>query len=106
VGWDSSVGIVTGYGMDGPGDRIPVGARFSSTVLTGPGGPPNHLYNGNQVFPGSKERPGPDADPSPPSTAVVKKEYSYTSTLLMGRTAYTEPQCLTRVHFTYFYLIT
>jgi len=27
-----------------------------------------------QVFPGGKERPERDADPSPPSTAVVMKE--------------------------------
>ena len=32
--------------------------------------------------------------PSPPSSAVVKKEYSYTSTPPIGRTASTEPQCL------------
>jgi len=31
---------------------------------------------------------------SPPSSAVAKKEYSSTSTPLMGRTACTEPQCL------------
>ena len=31
-------------------------------------------YNGHRVFPGGKERPGRDADPSPPSSAVVKKE--------------------------------
>ena len=39
---------------------------------------------------------GRDADPSPPSSAVVKKEYSYTSTPPMGRTACTEPQCLSK----------
>ena len=32
------------------------------------------LYNGNRIFPGRKERPGRYADPSPPSTAMVKKE--------------------------------
>jgi hypothetical protein len=35
-----------------------------------------------RVSPGGKERPGRDADPSPPSTFP------------MGRTACTEPQCL------------
>jgi hypothetical protein len=49
---------------------------------------------GTGSFPGVKEQPGRDADPSPPSCAVVKKGYSYTSTPLMGRTACTEPQCL------------
>ena len=49
---------------------------------------------GTVSFPGGKERPGRDADPSPPSSAVVKKGYSYTSTPPTGRTACPEPQCL------------
>jgi len=32
------------------------------------------LYNGYRVFLGGKERPGREADHSPPSSAVVKKE--------------------------------
>jgi hypothetical protein len=32
------------------------------------------LYNGYRVFPGGKERPGRDADPSHPSSAVVMNE--------------------------------
>jgi hypothetical protein len=46
------------------------------------------------VSPGGKEWPGRHADPSPASNAMVMKEYSYTSTLTMGRTACAEPQCL------------
>jgi len=54
-----------------------------------------------------KERPGCDADPSPPSCAVIKKEKSYTSTPLMGRTACTEPQCLYKgALYLYLYLLT
>ena len=30
VGRDSSVGMATGYGLYGPGNRIPVGSRFST----------------------------------------------------------------------------
>ena len=48
---------------------------------------------GTGSFPGVKTA-GRDADPSPPSNAVIKKEWSYTSTPPMGRTACTEPQCL------------
>ena len=59
-----------------------------------PWGPPSLLYNGYRVFPGDKERPGRDADLSPPSSAEAMKEWSYTSTPPMGRTACTEPQCL------------
>jgi len=69
-----------------------------------PWGPPSLLYNGYRVFPGCKERPGRDADPSPPSSAVVMKEWSCTSTPPMGRTACTEPQCLYKgALYLYFY---
>ena len=57
------------------GDRIPVRGRdFSAPVQTGPGALASLLYNGYRVFLGGKERPGRDADPSPPSSAVVMKE--------------------------------
>jgi len=53
------------------GDRIPVGgARLSRTCPDRPWGPPRLLYNGYRLFPGGKEWPGRDADPSPPSSAV------------------------------------
>ena len=66
----SSVGIVTGYGLDGPGSNSGGGARFSAPVQTGSGAHPASCTIGT-VFPGGKERPGCDADPSPPSSAVV-----------------------------------
>jgi hypothetical protein len=47
-----------------------VEARFSAPVQTGPGAHPASLYNWYRVFPGGKERPGRDAGPSPPSSAV------------------------------------
>jgi hypothetical protein len=50
------------------------GARFSAPVQTGPGAQPASCTMGTGVFPGGKERPVRDADPSPPSSAVVKKE--------------------------------
>jgi hypothetical protein len=55
-------------------DRIPVGGEIFRTCPGQPWGPPSLLYNGYQVFPEGKERPGRDADPSPPSSAVVMKE--------------------------------
>ena len=75
-------------------DRIPVGGEFFCTCPDRPWGPPSLLYNGYRVFPGGKERPGRDADPSSPSSTAVMKGYSYTSTPPMGRTACTQPQCL------------
>ena len=70
----SSVVIATGYGLDDRGDRIPVGCEIFRTCPDLPWGPPSLLYNGYRVFPGGKEWPGREADPSPPSSAVVKKE--------------------------------
>ena len=69
----SSVGIATGYGMDRPGSN-PGGSEIFRTSPDRPWGPPSLLYNGNRVFPGGKERPGRDADLSPPSSAVVMKD--------------------------------
>jgi hypothetical protein len=40
VGRDSSVGLAIRYGLEGPEDRISVGARFSAPVQTGPGAHP------------------------------------------------------------------
>ena len=52
------------------GDRIPVGARFFAPDKTGPGAHPPSYRMGTGSFPGGKERPGRDADPSHPSSAV------------------------------------
>jgi len=68
----SVVGIATGYRLGGPGIESWWGRDFP--YLSRPAlGPTSLLYNGYQVFPGGKERPGRDADPSPPSSAVVMK---------------------------------
>ena len=69
----SIVGIETGYGLDGPviesrweGRDFP---HLSRPAL-GPTQPPVQWVPGLSR---GKERPGRDADPSPPSSAVVKK---------------------------------
>ena len=68
----SSVGIAIGYGLDGPGIESPGGRDFPhlSRPALGTTQPSVQwvlgLYRG-------KERPGRDADPSPPSSAVVMK---------------------------------
>ena len=67
----SSVGIATGYGLDGPETESRWGGgEIFRTCPDRPWGPPSLLYNGYWVFPGGKERPGRDADPSPPSSTV------------------------------------
>jgi len=69
----SSVGKANGYGLDGPGIESRWGQIFR-TCPDRPWAPPSLLYNGYRVFLGCTERPRRDADPSPPSSAVVKKE--------------------------------
>jgi len=51
-----------------------MGTRFSTVVQTGPGAHPASCTMGTGSFPGGIEGPGRDADPSSPSSAVVKKE--------------------------------
>jgi len=48
----------------------PVGGEIFRTCPDRPCSPPSLLYNGYRVFPGGKQRPGRDADLSPPSSAV------------------------------------
>ena len=52
-GRDSSVGIATCYGLDGPGIESRWGTRFSAPAQTGPGAT-QPLYNGYRFFPGGK----------------------------------------------------
>jgi hypothetical protein len=55
---------------------------------------------GTGSFPGGKERPGRDADPSPPSSAVVMKGKSYISIPLWAVRPVDSLSACTRVHFT------
>jgi hypothetical protein len=70
---DSSVGIATGYRLDGrssiPGrDKIFSSPQRPDRLW----GPPSLLFNGYRgSFPGVKQ-PGPEADHSPPSSTEVK----------------------------------
>ena len=54
-GCDSSVGIATHYGLDGPGIESRWGARFSAPVQTGPGAHPASYTTGTGSFPGIKQ---------------------------------------------------
>ena len=94
--------LATGWTIRGSN---PGGGQIFRTCPDRPWGPPSLLYNAHRVFPGGKERPGRDADPSPPSSAVVMKEQSYTSTPSTGHTACTEPQCLYKGALYLFYLL-
>ena len=80
-GLDSSVGIATRYGLDGPGNRIPVGARFFARVETCPGAHPSSYTMGTESFLGVK-RPGRGVDHPPLYSSEVKERvvlYLYSS---------------------------
>ena len=72
-GRDSSVGIATRYGQDGPGIESRWEARFSAPVQTGPGVHPASCTMGTRSSPGVK-RPGRGADHPPHPSAEVMKE--------------------------------
>ena len=58
VGRNSSVGIATGYGLDGPGIESRWQAIFSSPVQTGPGAHPASCTMGTASFPAVKSGRG------------------------------------------------
>jgi hypothetical protein len=74
LGQESVVGIANGYWLDGPGIESRWRGEIFRNYRDRPWDPPNLLYNVYREFPGGKERPVRDADPSPPSSAVVMKE--------------------------------
>jgi hypothetical protein len=63
--------LATGWTVQS-GDRIPLGARFSSLVKTGPGANPASYTMGTRSFSWVK-RPGRDLDHPPSSSADVKE---------------------------------
>ena len=72
VGRNNSVGIVTRYGLDGPGIESRWGARFSAPVQIAPGAYPPSYTVGTGSFPGVK-RPGHGIDLPPRSSSEVKE---------------------------------
>ena len=75
------------------GNRVHVEARFSAPVQTGLGAHPASCTMGTRSFPGVKSGRGVTLTPHHLLVPLVMKEWSYTSTPPMGRTACTDPQC-------------
>jgi hypothetical protein len=67
----SSVGVATGYGLDGPGIESRWGRDFPHLFrpVLRPTQTPVQWVPG--LSRGGRKRPGRDADPSPPSSAEV-----------------------------------
>jgi hypothetical protein len=61
----SSVGIVTGYGLEDPGIESRWGARFSALVQTGPGAHPASCTMGTGSFPRVESGRGVTQTPHP-----------------------------------------
>jgi len=74
VGRDSSVGIATGYRLDGPGIEFRRGPRFSAPVQTGPGAHPASCTRGTGSFPGVKSGRGVTLTPHSLLVSLVMKE--------------------------------
>jgi hypothetical protein len=72
MGQDSSVGIATRYGLDGPGIESRWVARLSAPVQTDPGVHPASYTMGTGSFLWVK-RPRSCVDHPPPSSAEVKE---------------------------------
>ena len=72
MGRDSSAGIATSYGMDGPGIEYRWWARFSAPVQTAPWAHPASCTMGTGSFLEVK-RPGRVADHPPISSAEVEE---------------------------------
>jgi hypothetical protein len=72
VGRDSSVGIVTHYGLGGPGFESRWGEIFR-TPPDRPWGPRSHLHNGYRVSFLGVKRPGRGVDYLHPSSAEDKE---------------------------------
>ena len=103
MGCDSSVGIATGYGLDGPGIESRWERDFQH--LSRPAlGPTLLLYNGYRVFPEGKKRPGRDADPSSLLVPWSRKSRAIPLLPLWAVSPVQSLRACTRVHFT-FYLI-
>jgi hypothetical protein len=75
VGRDSSVGIATRYGLDGPGieSRRGGGLRDFHTCPDRPWGTPSLLYNGYRVFPEGKAVRAWRSPPTPSSSEVKER---------------------------------
>ena len=96
----SSVGIATGYGLDGAGIESRWVARFSAPVQTGPGAHPASCKMGTGSFPGVNSGWSMTLTPSP---LLVQWPRKSRAILLLPLWAVRPVQSLsacTRVHFT------
>jgi hypothetical protein len=77
-------------------------ANFLNALFSLPWGPPSIPYNGYRVFPGGKDRPGREADPSPLLVPWSRKGRAIPLLPLWAVRPVQSLSACTRVHFTFF----
>ena len=102
VGRDSSVGIATGYGLDGPGIESLWGARFSAPVQTGPEAHPASCAVGTGSFPGVKSGWGVTLTLHPLLVPWSRKSRAIPLLPLQGVLPVQSLSACTRVTFTFY----
>jgi len=96
----SSVGIATGYGLDGPGIESRWRARFSAPVQTGPGAHPAYCTMGTGSFPGVKSDRGVTLTPQHLLVPWSRKSTALPLLPLWAVRPVQRLNACTRVHFT------
>jgi hypothetical protein len=96
----SSVGILTGYGLDSPGIESRWGARFSAPVQIGPGAHPASCTMGAGSFLGVKSGRGVTLTPHPLLVPWSRKGRAIPLLPLWAVRPVQSLSACTRVHFT------
>jgi len=97
----SSVGIATGYGLDGPGIETRCEARFSAPVRTGPGAHPASCTMGTGTFLGVKSGRGVTLTSYPLPVPWSRKSRAKPLLSLQAVRPVQSPSACTRVYFTF-----
>jgi hypothetical protein len=97
----SSVGIATGYGLDGPGSN-PGGETLSTPVQNGPGAHPVSCTMGTGSFPGVKSGRGVTLTPHPFLVPWSRKSRVIPQLPLWAVRPVQSLSACTRVRFTFF----
>jgi len=98
----SSVGIATGYGMDGPWIESRWGAKFYAPVQTGPGAHPASWTMGTGSFPGVKRGRGVTLTPHPILVPWSRKGRAIPLLPLWAVRPVQSLSACTKVNFTFF----